>query len=93
MASKTYVKGSAKKIDFDNGGSIINLSVNLENLKEHADEKGWVRLVCSERTSPDMYGNTHSLYLNEWKPTPKADTPTKAAPAPEPTEAEDDLPF
>lgn len=69
---KTYVKGSAKKIEFDNGGSIINLSFNVNNLSEHADEKGWVRLVCSERRSTDDFGNTHSCYLNEWKPDPSA---------------------
>lgn len=80
---KTYVRGSAKKFEFPNGGSVINLSFNIENLSQFADENGWVRLVCSERSSVDDYGNTHSVYVNEWKPEAKAEAKKE----------EDDLPF
>jgi hypothetical protein len=89
--AKTYVRGSAKKFEFKNGGSVLNISLNVDNLQEHADEQGWVRLVISERSEPDMYKNTHSMYVNEWKPDQAKTEETSSAP--QKGEDEEKLPF
>lgn len=79
---------------FADGGEIVKLSIHadkfIEFLRDHADEKGWVRLEIIKRREPkdDI---THSVRLDTWKPTRRDDPPPKQAPAP--TDAKDDLPF
>ncbi len=82
--SKIYTRGSAKEHVFDNGSSLVNFSLNIENLKEKANEDGWIQLVMTARQEVDQYGNTHLVYFNDFKPKPQEDK------AQEPKE---DLPF
>ncbi len=101
---KNYIKGGAKEVTFDNGGSLVHIDILTDaggivtkngNLKPN--EKGYVKLTLSKLPQPDAYGNTHTLYENEWKPTGKAGIPDKKGaatlkPFPKPA-ATDDLPF
>ncbi|KKN23839.1 hypothetical protein LCGC14_0900950 [marine sediment metagenome] len=83
--SKQYTRGSAKEHVFDNGSSLVNFSLNIENLKEKANEDGWIQLVMTARQEVDQYGNTHLVYFNDFKPKPQGDAQEK--------EPEEDLPF
>lgn len=61
---KQYVQKSfAKKIDFQDGGSLIKLSFNALMLAEFAranqNEKGYLNLVVSKRRELGKYGDTH----------------------------------
>lgn len=100
---KNYIKGSARKRTFDNGGNVINLDLLVSEVAAIANEKGYAKLTLSELREPDMYGNTHSIYQNDWVPdgkgVAKSATPapaaksTKAAPAKKSYDSTDDLPF
>ena len=81
--AKKYVRGSAKEKVFDNGSKLINFSINIkdEALTKHANPDGWVQLVMSSKREVDQYGNSHYIYLNEFKPKKKEE------------KNEDDLPF
>lgn len=68
---KNYIKGSGRARQFDNGGENIYLSLlfsDLESLPRNED--GYIRLVVSELREPDKFGNTHSIFENDWKPDP-----------------------
>jgi hypothetical protein len=75
MSEKIYV-GNGKKKTFQNGGSIIDISLTLTGIKELFQKYGFttdagkqiIRLQLTERREPDRYGNTHSLTVNTWKP-------------------------
>lgn len=71
--------GSGKKREFQNGGSITKIKVDLNVLQQCFDEYGFntesgKRLmtlnVSTLRNSPDQYGNTHSVDIDTWKPDP-----------------------
>ena len=53
MAEKVYLKCSAKKKIFDNGGSILNIGIKAETLTafiaEHTNERGYLNLTVQER--------------------------------------------
>lgn len=93
---KNYIKGSAKEHVFDNGGSVIHIDMKLEDLKKIANERGYVKVTVSKLKQTDDYGNTHSVYENDYKPAekkaaPAAKTPLKAKA--KDTLPGDDLPF
>lgn len=60
------MRGGAKKVSTQYG-ELINFGLNIEQLKEVADEKGWVNLTMGARRETDQYGNTHSIWLNDYK--------------------------
>lgn len=72
MAEKTYLKCSAKQKTFDDGGSVIRLSFKDSDIAEfvrtHKNDRGYVNLVIRERKEVGQYGDTHSVYLDDWKP-------------------------
>lgn len=72
MAEKKYV-GNGKAI---NGkfGQIFNISIKVEDLLKLEQNKGYVRLTMSELKSPDKFGNTHTIYKNDYKPQAKEET-------------------
>jgi hypothetical protein len=88
MEKKNYV-GNGKKKEFSNGGSLINIS--LQYAKLVPNEKGYVNLVVGGKKETDQYGNTHAVWVNDFKPTNKsaADVVTNNTPPP----TDDDLPF
>ena len=89
---KTYIKGSAKSFTFDNGGTIIRLGLNADQIKELANDKGWVNVVVKEKREVDEYGNTHYMELDTWKPSEDAKSSKTAKPKAS-KKVDDDLPF
>lgn len=84
---KIYVpKCSAKQVTFRNGNSILKLGLHAETvaewLREHANEKGWVNIGISSRKQPSQYGETHTVWLDTWKPQPQ-EQPAQPAPQPQ----------
>ena len=102
--TKNYLKGSAQAKVFNDGGSVINISIlesDFENIPRKKSKSGVVYRVfsVSSRKEADQYGNTHSVYIQEEenqgyttkKPSvPVANTKTKAVVS---RVEEDDLPF
>jgi len=75
MSEKIYV-GNGKKKTFQDGGSVINIMLSLDGIKEHFENYGFttdqgkkkLKLVLSERKEIDQYGNSHYLTVDTWKP-------------------------
>lgn len=82
---KTYVpKCSCKAVTFASGKSILKVGFHVETLiafiKQHANERGYVNFGISERKETSQHGETHSVWLDTWRPgqtAPKA-TPEAA---------------
>src|SRR3990172_820447 len=66
---KIWAKGGGVTKNFDNGGSVLNVYIDIDD----AMERGFVRkskqggknilsFIMSERQEPSEYGDTHSLY-------------------------------
>lgn len=69
---KRYVKAFCQKKTFDNGGSILNVSINLADINQlKVDAKGYVRVVIAEKQTVGEYGDTHYMYESEYVPKPK----------------------
>lgn len=90
VTKKKYIKGSSRTKVFENGGTNIYLSLFKGDIdKMAANEDGYVKFVVSENKELDKFGNSHSVYENEWKPTagykkpvtPPGGDPTKKATA------------
>ncbi len=95
---KNYIKGSAKQHQFDNGGSVLHIDLLVSDLDKIKNEKGYAKITVSENRTPDTYGNTHSIYQNDWKPkegvkAPVAKMPVKAKAKDTFPEIDTDLPF
>ena len=107
MADKIYC-GNGKEKKFDNGGSIVSITVDIETLQRNFAEYGFtteqgkkkMRLDVSERRAPDNYGNTHAVTVNTWKPDGAGQgqsqpeyTPENPPPADELPSFDDDIPI
>jgi|TARA_R110000824_G_scaffold50898_2_gene141909 hypothetical protein len=79
MTDTIYLKCSAKKRTFPNGGSILNLGVKADDLRAfidaHTNKRGYVQITIKERKETGPYGDTHYVVLDTWEPTPKATPP------------------
>jgi hypothetical protein len=81
MEGKVYV-GSGKEKKFENGGSIINVLLDVDDLAAHFKEFGFttqqgkrkIRVNVTERKEADQWGNTHSVSIDTFKPKPKDDS-------------------
>ena len=86
---KTYVgKGTQGKYGY------INFSVELDKLLPYAFEyKGrkYVKLTMAKKKEVDIYGKSHTVYINDFKPTPQQEV-TNADHNPD-RETVNDLPF
>ena len=86
MAEKVYLKCSAKKKNFDNGGSILNIGIKAESLTafiaEHTNERGYLNLTVQERREVGQYGDTHSVSLDPWDPAGPKIKPVDASDIP-----------
>lgn len=81
MGDKTYA-GNGKIKRFQDGGSVINLVIDLEGLwMASKQNKGVfvtsqgrkkIKLCVNERRSADQYGNTHSVSIDEFVPDSNA---------------------
>lgn len=76
--------GSGKKKEFQNGGSITTLSLDLDALINNFEEYGFttqagkriIKVKASSKREVDQYGNTHSAEIDTWKPdTPPVEPP------------------
>jgi hypothetical protein len=78
-----YVPGTfVKEVKFENGGSVIRLSINLEKfapfVKEHKKSDGYINFNIYPRKETGTYGDTHSVSLDEWVPNKDKAAPKKA---------------
>lgn len=70
MAEKIYV-GKARYITFRDGGEKCRIWLTpegVENINKNVDNNGSINLVMVEMRDPDRAGNTHTLYVDDWKP-------------------------
>ena len=82
--------GSGREVSFDNGSSIVNVTLNLAELKEHIYDyngKKYVNLTVGARKEPDQFGKTHYVKINTFKPDENKKSEKVVA------QPKDDLPF
>ena len=69
MEQKRFVKSFCKEKQFDNGGSVIKVSISKADFNElETTEKGYVNLVVAKRKEVSQFGDTHYIYLDDFKP-------------------------
>lgn len=73
MAEQKNYVGNGKKKEFSNGSSLINISLQYSKLVPN--EKGYVNLVVGQKKETDQWGNTHAVWVNDFKPAPKQEAP------------------
>ena len=103
MENRKIFVGSAKKKEFQKGGSILNASICLDDLINHSEEfqtistgngKKYIKLKITSRKEPDNFGNTHSVEIDTWKPEQQQSGNVQAQSAPQSQQNfEDDIPF
>lgn len=82
---KNYISGGARRVEFGDGSSIINLDLKLSDINDlPVSEKGYIRLTVSERKETDQFGNTHSVYENDFVPD-KSKSKAEEKPTAKPT--------
>ena len=88
MADTVYLNCKTAEKTFPDGGTLLNVRVKAEVLaaflEQHTGADGWLRLTIKRRKAVGQFGDTHSVVLDTFKPTPKAPTTTITA---------DDIPF
>lgn len=94
---KTYLKCSAKLKANDYGQRLL-IGVKADDLiqfaRDHANERGYVNLIVTERKAPSQYGDTHSVYLDTWvKSSGREGTVTTTRQAVGYGRSDDDAPF
>ncbi len=71
MADKVFLKCKAKERTFNNGGSVINISIKVDDLirfaNEHKNERGYLNLTVQARREVGQYGDTHSVTLDTYQ--------------------------
>lgn len=74
---KNYVKGNAwlVKTQF---GEIMNLRVSLEDLAKLEQQKWYVRLTLAPRKEKGKFGETHTIYENDFKAEASTNTSKKS---------------
>jgi hypothetical protein len=81
MADEKIYIGSGKERKFDNGGSVINCSICLDDLKKYHEqfgstsEKGrhFLNIKIVQKKQIDQYGKSHSVEVDTYKPEKKQD--------------------
>lgn len=72
---KIYV-GSGKERKFDGGGSVINVTLDLDKLVAEYMNHGFktnngekkIRITIGQRKEVGQYGDTHTVTLDTWHP-------------------------
>lgn len=70
---KIYLNGGGKEFKFDNGGSVMNIYVDIDDaMKKGAVStskagKRYLNLTISENREVTEFGDTHHLYFRDWK--------------------------
>jgi hypothetical protein len=52
-------------------GKFGQVSIGLKFSDLVPNERGYVNLIVARRKESDKYGNTHTVYVNDWKPGQK----------------------
>jgi hypothetical protein len=94
---KTYVPASSAKLIPTSNGGILKISFRAKELvdfaKANANDRGYINLCVTQRREVGKYGETHAVWLDTWKPEPKADS-GQHAPTPEQRKIhQEDVPF
>ena len=80
--------GNGKEVTFNDGGSIINMTLHLYKIGEHVytyEGKKYVNLtIGANKDGANEYGKTHYVKINDFKPEPQKETASAT---------KDDLPF
>lgn len=66
MNEKRYLRGVAKEAPFSSNGEFVNFSLNVEEVAQLAKGE-WINLAIRKKRETDAYGNTHSVFLNEYE--------------------------
>ena len=72
MSDKIYF-GGAKSVT-SQYGEFFKLSFSQQDLEEmlnNLNEKGYINLGMNKRREPSQWGQTHSIVLDTWRPTPQ----------------------
>ena len=64
----TYANGITGKAINGKYWEFIKISINIEKLKQHQNDKGWVNLLMNKRKEVGKYWETHSFTLDEKSP-------------------------
>lgn len=67
---RIYV-GKAKYITFRDGGEKCRIWLTpegVESINANVDRNGSINLVMVQMRDPDKAGNTHTIYVDDWKP-------------------------
>lgn len=65
---KTYLNWSIKEIEWK-FWNFLKVSLKLEDLIKNKNDKWYINFVISKRKDIWKYGETHSAYIDDWKPT------------------------
>ena len=94
---KQYINGLYVKKVSTSFGELLNITIKsseLENLRKLQDEKGYIKLTIGEKKETDKFGNTHSVWLNDFVPdSSKSPGKPYTPPAIADSDDEEDLPF
>lgn len=97
MAETIYfngLNGKSSKYGIKLSGKVEKI---IEELKKHENSKGYINLEIVPRKEADKYGNTHTVKVDTWEPTPKNEVTDEqrnyTAPADSQPPVDDDLPF
>jgi len=108
MAEKTYVKGIVLKNKDTSFGSVLKVSLKLDEfatfVKANKKANGWINFDILPRKETSEKGETHYAVLDTWKPTngrgdskpaskPQSKPVAKKKPEADEFPSEDDIPF
>ena len=67
--------GNGKEVKFDDGGSIINMTIHLDKIGDHVytyEGKKYINLtIGANKDGTNDYGKTHYIKINDFKPEPQ----------------------
>jgi hypothetical protein len=86
---KIYVGGAKEKTgNFGVFHSISFSAQDVATLQANLNAKGYVNLNMNQRQSPSQYGQTHSLVIDTWQPTPQGQAPQQPQQFQQPQQAQ-----
>ena len=86
---KIYVGGAKEKTgNFGVFHSIRFSAQDVATLQANLNAKGYVNLNMNQRQSPSQYGQTHSLVIDTWQPTPQGQAPQQPQQFQQPQQAQ-----
>lgn len=83
MADKKYLSGNGKEVVFEDGGSVINVYIDLDDAKEKGlifktkNNKNGLAFTLARKSEVGEYGDTHYMYHKER--SGKTSSPVKKA--------------